>query len=268
MSLVALRPVPTSSVPVLSAANLCVTYAGGRGKTRALDRFDLTIREGEFVSMLGPSGCGKSTLLRVACGLMRPTSGAMELRGREILGPTSDIGIVFQQPTLLPWKSVVENVLVPCDILRLPRARTKPRALELLHLMGLASFADHYPGELSGGMQQRVGLARGLVHDPDLLLMDEPFAALDALTREQMAIELQKLWLRQTKSVMFITHSIPEAVFLSDRIVVLSSRPGRVIRELSIDLPRPRALDTMRTTQFGNYCHELRELFAVSGAID
>jgi NitT/TauT family transport system ATP-binding protein len=268
MSLMALQRAPASSSPVLSATNLCVTYTGERGRTHALDGVDLAIREGEFVSLLGPSGCGKSTLLRVACGLLPPTSGAMELRGQKISGPTSNIGIVFQQPTLLPWKSVVENVLVPCDILGHPRGRTKPRALELLQLMGLASFTDHYPGELSGGMQQRVGLARSLVHDPDLLLMDEPFAALDALTREQIALELQALWLRQTKSVMFITHSIPEAVFLSDRIVVLSRRPGRVIRELNIDLPRPRSLDTMRTAQFGNTCHELRELFAVSGTID
>jgi NitT/TauT family transport system ATP-binding protein len=245
-----------------------VTYAVERGRTRALDGVDLDIREGEFVSLLGPSGCGKSTLLRVACGLLPPTSGEMALRGQRISGPTSNIGIVFQQPTLLPWKSVVANVLVPCDILGQPRSRTRPRALELLQLMGLSEFAEHYPGELSGGMQQRVGLARSLVHDPDLLLMDEPFAALDALTREQIAIELQALWLRQTKSVLFITHSIPEAVFLSDRIVVLSRRPGRVIHELVVDLPRPRSLDTMRSAHFANHCHELRALFAASGAID
>jgi NitT/TauT family transport system ATP-binding protein len=268
MSLVALRPVTELATPVLSANNLGVTYAGDRGKTTALESFNFTIREGEFVSLLGPSGCGKSTLLRVACGLLRPSSGGMDLRGERIVKPTSNVGVVFQHPTLLPWKSVIENVLVPCDILGHPRSRTQPRALELLALTGLANFANHYPGELSGGMQQRVGLARGLVHDPDVLLMDEPFAALDALTREQMALELQKLWLRQTKSVMFITHSIPEAVFLSDRIVVLSARPGRVMREFKIDLPRPRALETMRSALFGNYCHELREMFAVSGSID
>jgi NitT/TauT family transport system ATP-binding protein len=268
MSLVALRPVSTLSPPVLSAVDLCVTYDSERGKTNAIEHFDTTIREGEFVSLLGPSGCGKSTLLRIASGLLKPTLGEMQLRGKKISGPSANVGIVFQQPTLLPWKSVIENVLVPCDILGLARLQTKPRAFELLRLTGLANFADHYPGELSGGMQQRVSLARALVHDPDILLMDEPFGALDALTREQMALELQKLWLRQAKSVMFITHSIPEAVFLSDRIVVLSARPGRVIREINVDLPRPRALETMRTTQFGNYCHELRELFAVSGAID
>jgi NitT/TauT family transport system ATP-binding protein len=268
MSVAALHTLPAIAAPVLTAENLGVTYASKRGNTRALDGFNMTIREGEFVSLLGPSGCGKSTLLRIACGLLKPSTGWAELHGKPIAGATADVGIVFQQPTLLPWKSIIENVLVPCDILGRPRAESRPQALELLRLVGLAAFVDHYPGELSGGMQQRVGLARGLVHNPSLLLMDEPFAALDALTREQMAVELQKLWSRETKSVMFITHSIPEAVFLSDRIVVLSERPGRVVREIDIDLPRPRALDTMRTTKFGNYCHELRELFAASGAID
>ena len=212
--------------------------------------------------MLGPSGCGKSTLLKIVAGLLRPTSGSVTLMRQEIRGPRRDVGMVFQQPTLLPWQTVLDNVLLPVRTLGLDAASGRARALALLELVGLADFAGHYPFELSGGMQQRVGIARGLVHEPNLLLMDEPFAALDAMSREFMMGELQRIWMAAGKSVVFITHSIPEAVFLSDRVVVLSRRPGRVIREMAIDLPRPRTLETMAMPEFAKYTHELRALFS------
>ena len=247
---------------LLQAESLSITYVSSRGPVRALESLSATLRQGEFLSVLGPSGCGKSTLLKVVAGLLRPTSGKVMLAGEEIRGPRPDVGIVFQQPTLLPWQTVLDNVLLPVRTLRLDRTKGRERALELLKLVGLEEFNRHYPHELSGGMQQRVGIARGLVHDPNLLLMDEPFAALDAMTREFMMEELQRIWMAARKSVVFITHSIPEAVFLSDRIVVLSNRPASVLREIEVDLPRPRTLDTMASPAFANYTNQLRALFA------
>jgi NitT/TauT family transport system ATP-binding protein len=250
--------------PVLVAKDLRVTYKAARGPVPALEGLSLSVRRGEFVSILGPSGCGKSTLLKVVSGLIAPSAGEIVLEGTPVNGPRPDVGIVFQQPTLLPWKTVLGNVLVPCQALRRDSAQSRAAALALLKLVGLEGFIDRYPGELSGGMQQRVGLARGLVHDPSLLLMDEPFAALDAMTRERMAGELQRIWMQANKSIIFITHSIPEAVFLSDRILVLSSRPGRLIDEIAVDLPRPRGVATMSSPQFGKLCHRLRALFGAS----
>ena len=256
---------------LLRAERLAVTYASARGPVKALEGLDATLREGEFLSVLGPSGCGKSTLLKIVAGLLRPSGGRVTLAGREIDGPRRDVGIVFQQPTLLPWQTALDNVLLPVRTLGLDPAAGRERAMALLRLVGLEKFAGHYPGELSGGMQQRVGIARGLVHDPALLLMDEPFAALDAMTREHMMVELQRIWMgtqggesggaRRAKSVVFITHSIPEAVFLSDRIVVLSARPGRTIREVEVGLPRPRTLATMGEPRFVEVASELRALF-------
>jgi len=246
---------------LLRAEKLAVTYASARGPVKALEGLDATLRPGEFLSVLGPSGCGKSTLLKIVAGLLKPSGGRVTLAGREIVGPRRDVGIVFQQPTLLPWQTALDNVLLPVRTLGLDPAAGREKAMALLKLVGLEKFASHYPGELSGGMQQRVGIARGLVHDPALLLMDEPFAALDAMTREHMMVELQRIWMGAGKSVVFITHSIPEAVFLSDRIVVLSSRPGRTIREVEIDLPRPRTLATMADPKFVAISNELRALF-------
>ena len=251
----------SAAQPLLTAENLSVTYASSRGPVVALEQLSATLGSGEFLSILGPSGCGKSTFLKVVAGLLKPSGGRVILRGREITGPRPDVGIVFQQPTLLPWATALDNVLVPIRALKLDVEPGRKRANELLQLVGLQQFAGHYPGELSGGMQQRVGIARGLVHDPALLLMDEPFAALDAMTREHMTLELQRIWLATSKSVVFITHSIPESVFLSDRIVVLSARPGRVIREVQVDLPRPRTLETMASPVFTKQCNELRTLF-------
>lgn len=246
---------------IFSADNLAVTYSSSRGPVTALEGLSATLGQGEFLSVLGPSGCGKSTLLKVVSGLLKPSGGSVTLRGTPITGPRPDVGIVFQQPTLLPWQTTLDNVLLPIRTLGLDLEAGRAKALELLKLVGLAKFSSHYPGELSGGMQQRVGIARGLIHDPALLLMDEPFAALDAMTREHMMMELQRIWMAAGKSVMFITHSIPEAVFLSDRIVVLSARPGRTIREFEVDLPRPRTLETMAEKPFAEHCNALRALF-------
>ena len=227
------------SAPVFRVQGLEVTYRSSRGPTTALEGFSTTVAEGEFLSILGPSGCGKSTLLKVAAGPLKPSAGVAELRGQAIDGPRRDVGIVFQHATLLPWQNVLDNVLLPIRTMGMDIAAGTARAHALLKTMGW-KFEQHYPHELSGGMQQRVGIARGLIHDPSLLLMDEPFAALDAMTRETMMVELQRIWSETRKSVMFITHSIPEAVFLSSKVVVLGPRPARVLREIDIDLPFPR----------------------------
>ncbi len=250
-----------SSNPVLSINQMNLIYSSTRGPITAVRDLSFSIRKGEFVSILGPSGCGKSTLLKIVSGLLRPTSGNVVLADVEVKEPRPDIGIVFQQPTLLPWKTVVENVLVPIRAMRMPVSEYKDRAHDLLRLVGLGDFVNHYPYELSGGMQQRVGIARGLIHDPAMLLMDEPFAALDAMSREFMMDELQQIWMTTGKSVLFITHSIPEAVYLSDRVLTLSPRPGRVIDDLKIDLPRLRNVETMGQSLFGEYATHLRALF-------
>lgn len=247
---------------IFRTENLDVTYQTSRGPTKALEDFSTSLESGEFLSILGPSGCGKSTLLKVAAGLLLPSSGTAELDGRPIDGPRRDVGIVFQQATLLPWQTVLNNVLLPIRTLGMDMQAGTERARSLLQLMGLESFERHYPHELSGGMQQRVGIARGLVHDPSLLLMDEPFAALDAMTREHMMVELQRIWMEARKSVIFITHSIPEAVFLSTRVLVLSPRPARILRDISIDLPLPRTEETLASARFGEICAELRALFS------
>ena len=253
----------TSADVLLRAQGLGVTYSSARGPITALQGLDATLRPGEFLSVLGPSGCGKSTLLKVVAGVLKPSGGTVTLAGKTIDGPRPDVGIVFQHPTLLPWQSTLDNVLLPVRTLGLDMKRGRDKAHELLKLVGLEKFAGHYPGELSGGMQQRVGIARGLIHDPMLLLMDEPFAALDAMTREHMTRELQRIWMgAAAKSVIFITHSIPEAVFLSDRIVVLSARPGRTIREVDVRLPRPRTLATIASREFAEMTNELRALFS------
>jgi NitT/TauT family transport system ATP-binding protein len=253
---------------LLTAESVSVVYRTAREPIVALEDLSLSVAAGEFVSLVGPSGCGKSTFVRLASGLLPPTSGRLVLDGTPVTGPRRDVGVVFQQPTLLPWKTVLDNVLVPCRALGLDMPRSRATAMELLELTGLASFALNYPYELSGGMQQRVGLARGLIHDPRVLLMDEPFGALDAMTRERMAIELQRIWMATGKSVAFITHSIPEAVFLSDRVIVISPRPGRVVEEVAVPLPRPRSVATMADETFSRICTRLRERFGTFGGLD
>jgi NitT/TauT family transport system ATP-binding protein len=245
----------------LHADKLTVQYRSSRGPVTALEDLTLALGQGEFLSVLGPSGCGKSTLLKLAAGLLKPLSGEMRLKDERITGPNPDVGVVFQQPTLLPWLTILENTLVPVRNLRGDVVAGRRRALDLLDLLEIGGFKDHYPHELSGGMQQRAGIARGLINSPSVLLMDEPFAALDAMTREMMMIELQRIWSSTACSILFITHSIPEAVFLSDRIVVLTERPGRVLREVDVDLPRPRSIETMASSPFGHLCTELRSMF-------
>jgi NitT/TauT family transport system ATP-binding protein len=240
---------------------LSLVYATTRGPLPALQGLDFGLKAGEFVSLLGPSGCGKSTLLKLVTGLLRPTTGHIRLAGAEVDGPRPDVGIVFQQPTLLPWKRVIDNVLVPIRARGADVSRYRDKAQSLLEMVGLPRFADHYPHELSGGMQQRVGIARALLADPQLLLMDEPFAALDAMTRETMMDDLLRIWGDSGKTVLFITHSIPEAVYLSDRVLVMGPRPGRIVETMTVELPRPRTMATMAQPAFGEHCNHLRGLF-------
>lgn len=225
----------------------------------ALTGVNLDIRRGEFVSFVGPSGCGKSTLMRIVAGLDVQSKGTVTIGGAPVSEPRPDVGVVFQQATLLAWRTVLQNVLLPARLRGIDRTQ---RARELLEVVSLSSFAEKYPFELSGGMQQRVAICRALINDPDIILMDEPFGALDAITREQLNVELARLQAEQQKTVIFITHSIPEAVFLGDRVVVMSPRPGRISEVLDVDLPRPRTLETMQLAEFASMCTRLRYLFA------
>ena len=240
-----------------------VSHVFENRKTRlhALDGIDLEIRENEFVTLVGRSGCGKSTLLRIIAGLLRPSSGEVEVGGEPVRGPRRDVSFMFQRSALLPWRSVLENVMLPVDILRLDRRAHRARAEELLALTGLEGFEDRRPNELSGGMQQRVSLCRALVHNPSVLLMDEPFAALDALTREELSLELQRIWGEDRKTIVFVTHSIQEAALLADRIVVMSPRPGRLARTLEVNAERPRSLGlTAHSEELDRVSAELHEL--------
>jgi NitT/TauT family transport system ATP-binding protein len=257
------------SAPLIVVSDLEKTYTTkGRALVRALAGISVDIEAGEFVTIVGQSGCGKTTLLKILAGLLPRTGGTVTLRGRPVDGPSRDIGIVFQDPVLLPWRTVLDNVMLPVQVLGLERAPHRRRALELLRLVGLDGFEDKYPHELSGGMRQRVAIARALVHDPSLLLMDEPFGALDAMTREFMNLELQRVWQEAKKTIVFITHSIPEAVFLADRVVVMSARPGRVVDVVRVELPRPRDLDMMASDEFGVYTRKIRHLFDAKGWLD
>lgn len=235
--------------------------------TRAIDRVDLSVAPGEFVAVLGPSGCGKSTLLKITAGLIAPSTGRVSIGGTAVRGPFTDIGVVFQSPVLLDWRNILDNVLVQIELRGLPTEAYRARALELLSSVGLEGFADRMPRELSGGMRQRAAIVRGLIHDPPLLMMDEPFGALDALTREQMRIDLEKLWLGRRQTTVFITHGIAEAVALADRVVVMTPRPGRIDTILPIDLPRPRDKAVLASPRFAEYCEAITERFMRHGVI-
>lgn len=225
----------------LSIDNLTVTYASARGPLTALRDLSLQVHDGEFVAVLGPSGCGKSTLLNIASGLLSPSKGQVFIHGEAVSAPRRDVGIIFQQPTLLPWKTVLQNVLVPMQAMGLAVQAHEERARQLIRLVRLEGFENHYPYELSGGMQQRVGIARGFMHDPQLLLMDEPFAALDAQNRSMLQDEMVRIFMEQRKTMVLVTHSIEEAIKLSDRIIVMTRRPGRVKADIEVRMPRPRA---------------------------
>jgi NitT/TauT family transport system ATP-binding protein len=237
------------------------------GEVHALGEIDLSIDAGEFVSMVGPSGCGKSTLLMLVSGLIPPTTGAIQVDARAVKGAVDNIAIVFQRDVLLDWRTVLANVLLPVEIKKLDATIHRQKARELLRSVGLAEFEEKYPGELSGGMRQRVAICRALVQDPGLLLMDEPFGALDALTREQMNLDLQRMWLRDRNTVLFITHSIEEAVLLSDRVVVMSSRPGRIADVVRNDLPRPRGAHTRSEPRFVEHVERIRRHFLALGVL-
>lgn len=237
------------------------TYITASGEmVNALKSIDLDIGVQQFVSVIGASGCGKTTLLRIIAGLETEYNGDLLLDGHKRTGPNKDIGIVFQDANLLPWRTVLNNVLLPAHVLKIDIKKATERAYWLLELVGLKGFETKYPFELSGGMRQRVAIARALVHDPSVLLMDEPFGALDALTREHMNIELLKIWHSAKKTVFLITHSISEAAFMSDRVIVMSPRPGRIIEDVTIDLPRPRDLGLLSDAAFGSYTRRLRHL--------
>jgi NitT/TauT family transport system ATP-binding protein len=255
----------TSAAKALSVDKVSMVFSRAGNAVHALDRISLDVDDGEFIATVGPSGCGKSTLLKLVTGLRAPVAGALHVYGRQVTQPRGDVGIVFQSPVLLPWRTILDNVLLPIHVLGLDVGKGRSQALDLLNLVGLAGFEKSYPHELSGGMQQRAAIARALVYDAPLLLMDEPFGALDALTREQMNLELQRIWQASGKTVIFITHSIPEAVFLADRIVVMSPRPGRVLKILDNKMARMRELDDMLSPEFGMLVREIRGLLGSHG---
>ncbi len=245
---------------IMELAGVGKTYATRDRKGMvALTPTNLSVQAGEFLAIVGPSGCGKTTLLNMMAGLIAPSSG--EIRFPRAGSDRPHIGFVFQRPVLLPWRRVIDNVLLPVEVMRLaPRATYEVRARELLAMVGLAGFENAYPGELSGGMQQRVAIVRSLVYDNPVLLMDEPFAALDAMTREELNLELLRIWQMTGRSIVFVTHNIPEAVLLSDRIVVMAPRPGHVREVVQVDLPRPRSLSLMGDPRFGALADGIREM--------
>jgi len=237
------------------------TFAARDGSAvHALTGIDLEIGDAEFVSLVGPSGCGKSTLLRLVAGLVPASGGRVDIDGETVTQPRREVGIVFQSPTLLPWASITDNVLFPLKIMHAMTPDARDRAQTLLRLVGLEGFERKHPSELSGGMQQRAAICRALIHDPAVLLMDEPFGALDALTREEMSLELLRIWTEQPKTILFVTHSIPEAVLLSDRVVVMSARPGRIAEIIDVPLPRPRSFNMEGMHEFQDRTQRIRTL--------
>ena len=243
---------------VLGVREVERSFVGKRGTVHALGPVSFSVDSGTFVSVVGPSGCGKSTLLKIMYGVVRSTRGSVLYREQGVGGQRSKFGMVFQSPVLLPWRSNLKNVLLPLEVMRRRDESSEARARELLAMVGLADFADHHPTELSGGMQQRVAICRALIHDPEVLLLDEPFGALDAMTREQLNDDLLRIWSDTRKTVIFVTHDISEAVYLSDRVLVMSSRPGTIRDDITINLGRPRGLETRRHPSFEDYGVRIR----------
>jgi NitT/TauT family transport system ATP-binding protein len=256
---------PRPSSAFISLRKVSKKYESSRGDITALDGIDLDVGQGEFVGILGPSGCGKSTLMKCIAGLEDVTAGTIEVAGKRVTSTPADTGIVFQRDLLLDWRTVLDNVLLPAEFRRLDEPKWKPRAMELLRTLGIDDYAHRFPWELSGGMRQRVAISRGLLLDPALLLMDEPFGALDAITRDELNMELERIWERSRKTVLLITHSITEAVFLSDRVIVMDRNPGRVAEIVDIDLRRPRSLAIRETPEFNRYVRQLRSTFESLG---
>lgn len=248
-------------------------YLASKGRVEAVRDFNVDVSPGEFLSIVGPSGCGKSTVLKMAAGLLSPSTGSIVMDGKPVEGPQIQLGVVFQEPTLLPWRTVLGNLMLQTEgrrrdaSVRMNRTQAENRARRLLEQVGLDGFEDSYPHELSGGMQQRVAICRALLHEPGMILFDEPFGALDALTREQLMLDLHKLCADQGTTVLFITHSISEAVFLSSRVVVMTPRPGRIDQIVDIDLPARRTLAIQSTPQFGGHVLHISNLFVRSGVL-
>ena len=248
-----------TSAAIVSADRVTKRFVTRSGaEVLALKEVSIDIPRDQFITLVGPSGCGKSTLLKLIGGVIYPSDGEMRLDGQPLGGPSREIGMVFQKPVLLPWRSVLENVLFPIQMLGWPLRDYRDEAMRLIEMVGLKDFKKALPSELSGGMQQRVSICRALVYDPKILLMDEPFGALDAMTREDLSIELLRIWNERRKTVIFVTHSIGEAVLLADRVIVMTARPGQVVRDIAINLPRPRTLETELTPEFGRYVHTIR----------
>jgi NitT/TauT family transport system ATP-binding protein len=237
----------------IEVRNLSKVYAGQDGAVEALSDVSFSIADAEFVTIVGHSGCGKTTLLKIIAGLLPPSSGSLAVRGRNVNGPLRDVGMVFQRPVLLKWRSILDNVMLPIEMLHLPSAEGRERAHDLLKLAGLIDFRHYYPAQLSGGMQQRAAICRALVHDPSLLLMDEPFGALDLMTREDMNLELLRIWSQRRKTTLLVTHSISEAVFLADRVIVMTPRPGMVAEVIQVALPRPRLPETKLDPRYSEF---------------
>jgi NitT/TauT family transport system ATP-binding protein len=251
----------------LEMSHVRMVYDTASGDLLALDDISFAVQPGEFVSVLGPSGCGKSTLLALASGLVFPTRGEVRVASRPVDRPVTDIGIVFQTDVLLDWRRALGNVLMQIEMRGMALADYRQKAIDLLRMVGLAGFEEKYPFELSGGMRQRVALCRALIHNPPLLLMDEPFGALDALTREQMVLLLHRIWNETRKSVVFVTHDIQEAVFLADRVLVMTPRPGRIAEEIRVDLRRPRTAATREASGFLSIVAHIRALFQQTGVL-
>jgi len=246
------------SQPVIAVKDVSAEFPNGNGGLRVLDGLSFNVHDQEFVCVLGPSGSGKSTLLRLLAGLLRPSGGDIVLHGERISGPARGVGYVFQHANLMPWRSVIQNVTLPLEVIGISQEKTHIQAQELIQLVGLVGFERALPRELSGGMAQRVAIARALIHDPQVLLLDEPFGSLDAMTRERMGAELLRIWSVHRKTVIMVTHSISEALFLADRVIVLSDRPGKINLTLDVDIPRPRTNDIQYSAKFGGYAQRLR----------
>lgn len=252
---------PATVTPAIEIAGLSKRFDLKKQQVTALEDINVTISTGEFVSIVGPSGCGKSTLLFLMAGFTEPTDGILKVNGKPVTGPVTDLGIVFQRDVLFDWKTVLSNVMIQAEMRKLPREASLAKARSLIARVGLKNFENAYPWQLSGGMRQRVSICRALLHDAPLLMMDEPFGALDALTRDQMIIDLQRMWMENPRTAVFITHDIGEAVFLSDRVLVMSPRPGKIVEDIRIDLPRPREIEVRDEPRFIDYQRRIRKIF-------
>jgi len=251
-------------VPLIVVNNVDRIFRSAEKSVHALHSISFDVHEGSFVSIVGPSGCGKSTLLKIIAGLLPSTAGHVLVKDKLVAEPLENVGMVFQAPVLLKWRNVLENILLPVEFSKLDTSRYLDTAHSLIELVGLRGFESMYPFELSGGMQQRVSLCRALVTDPAILLMDEPFGALDAMTRDELDLELIRIWEEKRKTVMFVTHNIQEAVFLSDVVLVMSARPGKLLEEMKIELKRPRTLEVMSSGRFGDYTLQIRSMLTAA----